>query len=531
MKRVLFIAVSIIAFMANSVAQTTGELLLMSNYNFGISTARSAAMGGAFTSLGADIASMSINPAGLAMYKNSEISISPSFRFSTVTNGYTGMKNTTDNNNKLTIGSFGGVYVIDGLTFGFGYNRLADFYSNSTNYGADQGISITDMYAEQLYGIDNKNIGIPKDDIYRAFYDYPPVIWGSILGYQTGAVNNYLGQKDVYSSLLNNGDIVVPIMHNKTAGAIDEFTLSGAYNHNDFLYFGATLGIQSIHYSKFSTYSEDGVTGNTGNFGFSEYARNQRVSGTGFNVKIGATIRPADWFRFGVSYHSPTWISVRDEYDENMLSAEAGSSKGYFSDTPLFINDYNTYTPSRLLAGMSFTIINRIIISADYQRTWYNNMRFRQSFEEYSYRPEVTATVVDNYDAISSNINNRGEINLNPIIKKEYRATNNFSAGIEGQIFKGTFLRLGYVYQDSPYSDPELKEYGKLNQFSAGLGYRNRKFSLDLAFVSSQTKQLPYKYYYYSFTDGDDNYEYTPQGWASVKNVVNNVILTMGFRF
>ena len=42
-----------------------------------LGTARSMALGGAFTSLGADLASMSINPAGLGMYRRNEFSLTP----------------------------------------------------------------------------------------------------------------------------------------------------------------------------------------------------------------------------------------------------------------------------------------------------------------------------------------------------------------------------------------------------------------------------------------------------------------------
>ena len=63
-------------------AQGSEELLSFSRQNFGISSARSAGMGGAFTSLGADAASMSINPAGIAMYRSGEVSISPGLRIS-----------------------------------------------------------------------------------------------------------------------------------------------------------------------------------------------------------------------------------------------------------------------------------------------------------------------------------------------------------------------------------------------------------------------------------------------------------------
>ena len=51
------------------------DLLELSQTQFNFGTARSMAMAGAFTSLGADLSSMSINPAGLGMYRHSDLSI------------------------------------------------------------------------------------------------------------------------------------------------------------------------------------------------------------------------------------------------------------------------------------------------------------------------------------------------------------------------------------------------------------------------------------------------------------------------
>ena len=48
-------------------AMTTGDFFSLSQTQFNFGTARSMAMGGAFASLGGDLASMSINPAGLGM--------------------------------------------------------------------------------------------------------------------------------------------------------------------------------------------------------------------------------------------------------------------------------------------------------------------------------------------------------------------------------------------------------------------------------------------------------------------------------
>ena len=57
-----------------------GEMAQMSQPQ-ALGTARSMALGGAFTSLGADLASMSINPAGLGMYRRNEIALTPMMTF------------------------------------------------------------------------------------------------------------------------------------------------------------------------------------------------------------------------------------------------------------------------------------------------------------------------------------------------------------------------------------------------------------------------------------------------------------------
>ena len=53
-------------------------------------TARSMAMANAFASLGGDVASMSINPAGLGMYRHNELSITPLVTSSRSSNGAAG---------------------------------------------------------------------------------------------------------------------------------------------------------------------------------------------------------------------------------------------------------------------------------------------------------------------------------------------------------------------------------------------------------------------------------------------------------
>ena len=64
----------------------SNDMYTLSQVGFGFGTARSMAMAGAFTSLGGDLASMGINPAGLGMYRSNDVSFSPMMGFNNASN-------------------------------------------------------------------------------------------------------------------------------------------------------------------------------------------------------------------------------------------------------------------------------------------------------------------------------------------------------------------------------------------------------------------------------------------------------------
>ena len=119
-------------------AMSTSDLFSLSQQRFNFGTARSMAMGGAFTSLGADQASMVINPAGLGMYSRGEIALTPMMTFSQASTpaGLApsgAMPFGSNSKNRFAIGNFGGVFnVYEGtgkllsVNFGIGYNRAAN---------------------------------------------------------------------------------------------------------------------------------------------------------------------------------------------------------------------------------------------------------------------------------------------------------------------------------------------------------------------------------------------------------------------
>lgn len=486
-------------------AQGSEELLMFSRQNFGLSSARSAGMGGAFTSLGADAATMSINPAGIAMYGRGEVSISPGLRISGRASNYSGPGGNVSgrmNNTKANVGSFSIVYAGDNFAVGFGMNRLADFNGRSRAVGYGEQFSIGDMFVEQLYGAPVSTVGSSDPDLYHAFFTYPPAMWGAIMGYQTGLVDPVSGsdpQAYTIANAIRNGTLLYPEWTRRTSGAINEYTISGGYNFKDILYVGATLGIQDIYYSRYDTYSEQASAGNVGLESLF-YNQNLRLIGAGVNLKVGATVRPLPWLRIGVAYHSPTWINMSDEYDADMLVYDTRYLKPGYSDTPIWRQEYNMRTPSRLLAGISATIGTVGIVSVDYERTWYQHMKYTSD----SYR------------------------DINPGIEETYTPSNVIRAGVEFQPVRSLFVRAGYGYSSSVYKASEFKKYGEYQQFSGGVGYRNRAVSVDLAYVYGTTDRMPYKPFDYT---AEDNYSVATDGTIYTKDKNHNVILTVAFKF
>lgn len=498
-----------------AMAQSTDELLQMSRSNFGLGTARSAAMGGAFTSLGADASSMSINPAGIAMYKSSEITVSPGLRITSSGADYrsSNYSNLTEQGRtRFNIGNAAAIYSNGKFAVGFGLNRLADYNSRRTIQGYGERVSIGQMFMEQLYGIPSSSLNTGNNDPYQIFMDYRnrPDLWGAIMGYRTGMVDPTSKNADTYNmaDIFNyqDGDIQDPQAERITSGANNEYTLSGGYNFNDILYIGGTIGVQDIYINRSDRYSELASSSNTGALDNMTYRQNLRLHSTGVNFKVGATVRPLGWLRIGVSYHSPTWLTTVEEYDADMTvydlryTTSSGALDPAYSQTPILAQEYDTRTPSRLLAGISATIGSVAIISVDYERAWYNSMKFTS----------------------------RGFNDLNDNISNNYRATDNVRAGVEVQPIKSLFVRAGYGFSGSVYKSSEMKQWSQFSQYSGGVGYRNGFFSIDFAYIYSQMQYQPYKMFSYTASDG---YTVEPKGtiYADVKN--HNVIMTLGFKF
>ena len=104
-------------------------------------SARYVGAGGAFGALGAEFGAISQNPAGLAMFRSNELTLTPSLLFARTEAGIAGNPEDSDDRSKFGFDNIGLVFNTSlgessnwkTFNFGIGYNRQAD-YSRSIYY-------------------------------------------------------------------------------------------------------------------------------------------------------------------------------------------------------------------------------------------------------------------------------------------------------------------------------------------------------------------------------------------------------------
>ena len=483
---------------------TAFDMFNSAHTQFNTITARSAAMAGAMTSLGADASSLSINPAGVGMYRTNELTFTPMMSFTRAKNNAQPFEG--NSKNRFAVGNFGVVVKlresstgVTAINMGLSYNRLADYnykYSFS-NAGVAGNASIADVYAGQLAasGITSAQLKQNYDNFGNFRWShYDPTYWGAILGYKTGLVGDTSGAW--------GRDMVVPnaAVDNFTTveskGRADEWVWSLGINFNSKFYLGMSLGASTISQEKHIYYGEGYRYSNNPQQNYCmeyfNYDQITQMKGTGINFKIGAIYRPIESLRIGVAFHTPTYYNVTYKYQGGMTSEVKAinnvdgytvNSQGYidppFSEqTELLIDDgdysWRFTTPTRLMVGASYTVAKQLILSVDYERDWYNTMRMKNS----PYGPLYKG-----------------------FIKDEFKGSNTLRAGAEWRFIPQMAFRLGYGLwsgalddDDKVYSSPVIY---RTEYMSTGLGIAlSKHFTIDLAYMYCKNNITPYKTFY-----------------------------------
>jgi len=464
-------------------AQNEVDALRYSQITFG-GTARSMGMGGAFGALGADFSSLSTNPAGIGLYKKSELTFTPSFYEGKTSSSFNGTSN-DDSKYNLNISNVGLVVAFEpsknltnsgwkNFQFGFGMNRYANFNNRMMIEGFNSSSSLLSSFV-------NEANGTAPSDLYA--FDLG-------LAYKTDLIYSDTTGNNKYKNDMPNGGV----LQSKTVttnGCINEIVLSFGANYNDKLYFGATIGFPQLRYFEESTYSEINTSDPGNYFNSFSYNQNMETKGNGINLKLGMIYRPADWVRIGAAIHTPTFYNyMRDKWSSSM-SSRFNDGNGYTADSPDGSFDYTLETPMRAIGSVAFIIGNYGLISGDYEYVDYSNAKLRSDDDDF--------------------------VDANNAIRNNYQDQSNIRLGTEWRVGPQFSIRGGYALYGSPYksgiNDAERTSY------TAGLGYRDQDFFADFAYVLTQSKE---KYYLY-------NYEGMPAVQNDLKT--NNFVLTFGFKF
>ncbi|MCX6234565.1 MAG: hypothetical protein NT175_07555 [Bacteroidetes bacterium] len=470
--------------------QNEVDALRYSQTTFG-GTARYMGLAGAFGAVGADLSVIGSNPAGIGIFKTSEIVFTPSVYNSGTSTSYYGSEN-SDYMNNFNISSVGFIYTSDvsgknqegkwhNVQFGFSLIRNNNFHNRIIIGGTNRENSLLDAYVEYANGNSTNDLD-PFD---------------TKLAYETYLIDpipltlNYFNRAPLYP----DGSIA-PVDQRKSIlseGYMNEVGFSFGANYSERLYLGATIAIPYIRFHQESTYREiNKITDDTNTFkSFTRY-EDLTTKGTGFNFKFGLIYRPTDWVRVGAAFHTPSYYgNMRDEWNASM-SSKLNNGQNYSWPSPLGNFDYELETPMRGIGSIAFIIGQYGLISADYEYLDYTRAKLR------SY----------DYDFYSEN----------QAIHSKYTSASNIRIGTEWK-FGQVSVRAGYAYYGSPYKsgiNDALK-----STIAAGLGYRDKNFYVDFA----------YNYTFFA----EDYYMYESANVfvqpAKINTKINNFLLTLGIKY
>lgn len=475
-------------------------------------TARNMAVGGAAGSLGGDITSAYINPAGLGFYKTGEVVLSPGWNFIGTNFNFRGTDK-KDSKNAFTYGPIGLVYGWQNAynpqkstAFSISINQVANFNNKVSYTGLNNTTSWSEQYLEELI----RN----RADTNSALDDYR---FGSSLAYRTYLIDTLSsnGQVIGYKSLVDIASGVNQVNDITTRGGIHEISIALASNNSDKFYFGGSVGIPIYNYTRDQTFSETDASGKTNNnFGYFRYNEHYTSRGIGLNLKLGAIYRPVDKIRLGLSLHSPTFSNMTDRIRSSITT----NTEGYYprGDLTATSDQLNSNQPG--VYRYLMTTPWKAIISGTYIFNEVSDVRRQKGFitadAEYVRHQGTQYGIIEG----GSQEDDDYYKSVNEVIDARYKGTFNFRLGGEVK-FTNWMVRAGAAHYGNPYQESLLKNNRTL--LSTGLGYRNRGMFVDLAFIHTIMNDTNIPYY---LADVNNTF-------ATGKNSKENVMLTVGFKF
>jgi len=549
MKKV-YVSILAAVIPAMSFAQSAIDVSAIDAYTLGHSelrgTARFMSMGGAFTALGGDLSTLNQNPAGIGVYRSSEVGATLDINFqSTKTDPSFAGFPFKESQTKAYCNNFGyvGTAYLGGSmpTFSWGvtYNRTASFDRIYSGYNPSTNVSLSDYIASFTTnaGVNFKDMDFGSgENGYNPYLDSDPSIdWLSILAYSSWMINPT--GNNTYQGLSGNGTVGDAMFNVRERGNIDEYNISFGGNIENIVNWGISFGITDLDYTRLTYYSEsmenalipNASNGQTrGDAGF-ELTNYKHISGSGWNIKAGVIIKPINEFRIGLAVHTPTWYRLDQSFDANVNYSYYNPALAEDRSNPLTGNEYteNGFYPWRLnapwklMVGAAGVIGSQAIVSLDYEYDAYGSMKVKRPYLDY-------------YGYISSF---ESDEYANEDISNYYKGSSIIRLGIEYRVTPQFSLRAGYNYQTSNTkndayenkmeiytngTDPSYTFDKDIYSVSFGLGYKYKSWYIDAAYVYRHRESK-----FSAFTSYDT---FKSPSWK-VQDSNSSIILSTGFKF
>jgi hypothetical protein len=463
-------------------------------------TGRTVGVGGAFGTLGADFSSLSINPAGLGLYRQQEVTFSLGLNKQSGTANYLG-NTAADDKFNFNISNLGmvlsdvktklGKPVQDGwvaVNFGIGFNRTNNFNSNIAVEGINKSNGIAQSWAEQADGA--LPASLPN-------FSYASLAWKA---YQIDQVDDDPNSTKYVSKLERFDSGYVNVFQSdyiSTRGSMNDIALTLAGNYSNKLYLGAGFMFPTVGYHYSRIFTENNLnTDSKSDIKSAKLIENVNTSGIGFSLNAGFIYRLNDNIRVGGAVQIPTFYSLTDNYNYEMQTERLSGNYVEPVNTGPGRFKYSIVTPMRSTLSAAYIFGKSGFISADYEIINYSAGRINTEFE--------------------------GARDQNNMVRTVYKNAGNLRIGAEYR-WENFAFRGGYQLNRSPFKAEYVPAgYSGGGQiFSGGIGLRDGDYFLDLG-------------YQYRF----DRYFYLPYSirnraveGADITSSRSNVVVTLGSKF
>ncbi|MGY5354911.1 OmpP1/FadL family transporter [Wenyingzhuangia sp. IMCC45467] len=340
MKNYIYICLlSLIGYQVQAQSYNYTDLGILFSTDNNTETARATALNGSLGAVGGDLSSININPAGIAVFNNGEVSATlGSYNFNNSTNYY---NNSLDNSSTtFNLNQVGAVFVFkDAITtndwskvsFAVNYQKTANYHTRNAFFG-NSGFA---SYITHPNDPDTNNTY--ENAISQDFYNYI----------------------DGTASKIN-------------------LALAGQYGNN--FYAGFSLNIHHINFSQSTTLNElsEDNNGNTLDVLATE---DLTENADGFSINLGFIYKPIQSVRLGLAYQSPTWYNFTEDYSSQELIASIPSENIDAAD-PFIDSSYLEYrlrTPGKITASGALVIGKMGFINLDYKYDVYKSLNLNGS--------------------------------------------------------------------------------------------------------------------------------------------------------